>query len=70
MFYEAIGLVATLLVLASFLINDMRLVRTINMAGAAFFVAYGLLIGAFSTWLVNAILVFVHCYYLVKMGDE
>lgn len=70
MFYEAIGLMATLLVLASFLVNDIKLVRTINIAGAAFFVAYGLLIGALSTWLLNAILVFVHIYHLVKMGDE
>ena len=70
MFYEAVGLTATLLVLISFLVNDMRLVRIINMAGSAFFVAYGVLVGAFSTWLINAILVFVHSYYLVKMGDD
>lgn len=69
MFYEAIGLMATLLVLASFLVNDIKLVRTINIAGAALFVAYGLLIGAFSTWLLNAILIFVHFYHLIKMGD-
>jgi uncharacterized protein with PQ loop repeat len=68
-FYEAIGLMATLFVLASFLVNDIKLVRTINIAGAALFVAYGLLIGAFSTWLLNAILIFVHFYHLIKMGD-
>lgn len=70
MLYEAIGIVATLFVLASFLANDIKLVRLINIAGAAFFVAYGLLIDAFSTWFLNAVLIVIHGYYLAKNESE
>ena len=70
MLYEAIGITATLFVLASFLMNDIRLVRLINIAGAAFFVAYGLLIDAFSTWFLNAVLIVIHCCYLAKNESE
>lgn len=70
MMCEAIGIVATLFVLASFLVNEIRLVRLINIAGASFFVAYGLLIGAFSTWVLNAVLIVIHCCYLVRDESE
>lgn len=66
MLYELIGILATLFVLASFIVNDIRKVRIINIAGAALFVVYGILIGAFSTWLLNAVLIVIHIYYLVK----
>jgi hypothetical protein len=62
--YELIGILATLFVLASFIVNDIRKVRIINIAGAALFVVYGILIGAFSTWLLNATLIVIHLYYL------
>ncbi len=64
--YEAIGIVATLFVLASFLLNDIRKVRIINIIGAVLFVIYGLCIGAFSTWLMNALLILVHLFYLFR----
>lgn len=64
--YEIIGVLATLFVLASFLVNDMRKVRYINIVGAALFVIYGYLIGAFSTWLLNGLLIVIHIFYLKK----
>lgn len=68
--YEIIGIVATLFVLASFMVGDLRKVRYINIMGAALFVAYGLLIGAFSTWLLNGLLIVIHICHLVKMGGR
>lgn len=68
--YELIGIVATLFVLASFMINDIKYVRIINIAGASFFVVYGILIGAFSTWLLNALLIVIHLFYLYRMESE
>ena len=62
--YEIIGIAATLFVLASFLVNDIRKVRLINIVGAALFVAYGYLIGAFSTWLLNGVLIIIHIRFL------
>lgn len=68
--YELIGIVATLFVLASFIVNDIKYVRIINIAGAALFVVYGILIDAFSTWLLNALLIVIHLFYLVRMESE
>lgn len=64
--YEIIGITATLFVLASFLVNDIRKVRLINIVGATLFVVYGYLIGAFSTWLLNGLLIIIHIRFLRK----
>ena len=64
--YEIIGITATLFVLASFLVNDIRKVRLINIVGATLFVVYGYLIGAFSTWLLNGVLIIIHIRFLRK----
>lgn len=64
--YEIIGLIATIFVLASFIVNDMKMVRLINIVGASLFVIYGLAIGAFSTWIMNILLICVHIYYLSR----
>ena len=64
---EIVGIIATLFVLASFILNDIRKVRYINIIGAALFVIYGLSIGAFSTWLLNGLLIVIHVHYLRKM---
>ena len=70
MFVEVVGIVATLFVLASFLLNDITYVRLVNIAGAAFFVAYGLMLGAFSTWFLNAVLIVIHFYFLLRKESE
>lgn len=64
--YEIIGIIATLFVLASFMANNVQKIRIINIIGAALFVVYGVMIGAFSTWLLNAMLIIIHIYYLRK----
>lgn len=64
--FEVIGLAGTIFVLISFLMKDIKAVRIINIIGAALFVAYGALIGALSTWLLNGILIIVHIVYLIK----
>lgn len=64
--YEIVGILATLFVLASFLVNDIRKVRFINIIGAALFVVYGYLVGAFSTLLLNAVLIVVHICFLKR----
>lgn len=68
--FEAIGIVGTIFVLISFLMKDIKMVRVINIIGAALFVVYGALIGALSTWLLNGILIIVHIIYLIKGYKE
>lgn len=64
MLYESIGILATIFVLISFLMNDIKRVRIVNIIGASLFVVYGVLIEAFSTYLLNGVLIIIHLYYL------
>jgi len=63
---EILGIIASILVLISFLFKKEKQIRTINIFGAIMFVIYGLLINAFSVWLLNGILVIIHLYYINK----
>lgn len=64
--YEIIGIIATLFILASFVVNDIIKVRIINLVGATLFVVYGYSIKSFSTLLLNVLLICVHIFYLSK----
>lgn len=64
--YELIGLAGTLFVLLSFLMKDLTKVRIINIVGALLFVIYGICINAWSTWILNAILIIIHIIYLIR----
>ena len=61
------GIIATVFVLASFLFNEERQIRTVNIIGALIFVGYGIALQAHSVWILNGILVIVHVWKLVKM---
>jgi len=62
---EIVGIVATLFILVSFLMNSERKIRMINIVGAVIFVVYGVAIGAASVWLLNAALILIHVWKLV-----
>lgn len=66
MFVEAIGIIATVIILIGFLFKNPKYIRTINIFGCIVFVIYGVLINSVSVWLVNGALVFVHIYHLLK----
>ena len=68
--YEAIGILATLFVLGSFLVDGEMKIRRINIFGAILFVIYGVLIGALSVWLLNGALLFIHIYKLRKIKES
>jgi hypothetical protein len=63
---EILGTIASVIVLFSFIATEEKRIRIINIFGAALFVVYGLLINAFSVWLLNGILILVHSWYLFK----
>ena len=67
MILEACGLVATFLVFVSFLPKGIKPIRWFNLLGSVFFVVYGFGIGAFWTGFLNACLIGVHIYHLVKI---
>lgn len=63
---EALGIIATIFVLLSFLFRAEKKIRIVNIIGAALFVAYGILMGALSVWLLNALLIIIHIYFLLR----
>lgn len=67
---EVLGLLATLLVVASFLFQSVVLIRVVNMIGAVLFVAYGLLIHSPSVAIVNTVVIVVQVLQLVKLGRK
>lgn len=68
--YEAIGVLASVIVLLSFVMNGESKIRIINIIGALLFIVYGVLINAFSVWFLNGTLLIVHIYKLVKLKKQ
>ena len=64
---EITGLIATITVFISFLPKNIFFIRWANMIGSIFFVIYGFGIGAFWTGFMNACLIFVQAYHLIKL---
>ena len=67
---EIIGIVASVLVLVSFLFKNIRTIRIISIGGCIVFVVYGVLLNALSIWLLNGILILVHIFFLIKMHND
>lgn len=65
-FFEIVGIAGTLFVLLSFLMKDLKKVRIINIIGAILFVVYGILINAYSTWILNGVLIIIHIIFLTE----
>ena len=72
MWIEIIGIVATLLILASmsFRTDSYKgdvVMRILNMVGSAVFAVYGFLLPAWSTAILNTALVFVNAWHLYSL---
>lgn len=67
---EVIGVLASCFVLLSFSFRKATIIRAVNIIGAILFVIYGLLLNAFSVWLLNGALIIIHIYYLIKSTKE
>lgn len=58
--YEYLGIIATLFILFSFLKDDEKEIRKLNIIGSILFVIYGVCIKSFSTAILNFILIIVN----------
>lgn len=67
---EWIGYAGSALVALSLMMDNIWRLRWINLAGAAFFVAYGLAVGAYPVALVNALIVAIDAYHLGVMAGK
>jgi hypothetical protein len=63
---ELLGIFAGLFVLGSFVLRGEIKIRVVNSFGCALFATYGIIIGAWSVWILNVCLMIVHFYYLIK----
>ncbi len=68
--YEIVGYTGSLLVALSLTMKSLQRLRVINMVGALFFIAYGLLIGAFPIALLNGLTLGVNAYNLWRMLQQ
>ena len=64
---EIIGYIGSALVLISFLMASVIKLRIVNSCGSVVCILYGFLIHAYPTVLMNACLLLINCYYLVKL---
>ncbi|MEI6285390.1 MAG: hypothetical protein WCP79_02710 [Bacillota bacterium] len=67
---ELVGILASVLVLVSFLTTQQLRLRMINLVGCATWVTYGLLIGAFSVWFMNLLVGIIQIRFLVQYFSE
>ena len=62
--YEIIGYIASLLIALSLMMSSILKLRVINLVGAIFFTAYGMLISAYPVAAVNFFIILIDLYYL------
>ncbi|MDD3459129.1 MAG: uroporphyrinogen decarboxylase [Weeksellaceae bacterium] len=63
--FEWIGYSASLFVVLSFVVNQLRQVRIINMIGCVCFVIYGIYFEAWPVVIPNALVTFIQLYFLL-----
>ncbi|WP_307740199.1 YgjV family protein [uncultured Parolsenella sp.] len=64
---ELFGYVASAIVLVSLVMSNTVKLRVLNATGAALYVVYALIIGSYPTAVMNACLVAIDLYHLVKI---
>ncbi|MFC7357192.1 YgjV family protein [Jejudonia soesokkakensis] len=67
---ELIGYVASGVVLLSFFMKDIRVLRMVNSVGCSFFVLYGVLLGSIPIIITNVAILLVNFYYLFLKKNE
>ena len=66
MSWEIFGYIGTVLVLGSFLIEDMFRLRIVNLIGSGFWIIYGLGTVAYPTIVVNVCVSLIHIFWFLK----
>jgi hypothetical protein len=70
MIWEIYGYIGTVLVLGSFLIENIFRLRLVNTIGSIFWIIYGLGISAGPTIVVNSCVILIHLYWFYKHRKE
>jgi hypothetical protein len=67
---DYIGYFASGIVLLSFLMGNIFVLRIINTIGCGFFIFYGVLLGSMPIILTNAAIVLINAYYLFLKNNK
>jgi len=67
---EIIGYTGSILVAISLMMKSLLRLRIINLFGALFFTAYGILLGAIPVAFLNGLIVCIDIYYLIQMWRQ
>ena len=67
---EIFGIIAGCILLISFAMPKQIYIRSVGVVGCAFFVVYGVLLTAWSLWIINSIMILIHLFYIVKIIRE
>ncbi len=71
---EYVGYLASLMVLLSFTMKDVKKLRLVNMSGCILFIIYGFLMPSFRIGLpiiiANVAILIINIYYLVKPSKQ
>ncbi len=68
MLIEGIGYLGSLLVVVSMLMTSVKKLRIVNTTGSFIFTVYALIIHSYPTALMNACLIIINIYQLIKLG--
>ena len=68
--FEIVGIVASLLVFASFFWSNEKITRIVNMIGCVVFVVYAILIESLSVCIINSACFILHIVKLVQMYNR
>ncbi len=70
-FTEVVGYAASIAVLCSFLLKDVKRLRIVNTIGCSIFLFYGVLLNfSIPIIITNAAIIIINMFYLVKMQRE
>ncbi|ARN76576.1 uroporphyrinogen decarboxylase [Nonlabens spongiae] len=61
---ELLGYFASAMVLLSFFMKNIKMLRTVNCFGCSLFVAYGIFLGSIPIIITNVAILMVNSYYL------
>lgn len=68
--WDIFGYVGTVIILYSFVIENIYKLRLINSIGSVFWVIYGIGICAWPTVIVNGCILLIHTYWFIKHRKE
>ena len=64
---EIVGWVATFVVIASFMVNDMLKLRSINLIGATLWLIYGIIASSYSIMFLNIVVMSIQIFKINQL---